>query len=88
MIRIKQVIIENFRNFQGRHPFDFSKDITILLGDNGNGKSSIFDAIQWCLTGNVDRFKNIGSVEILKSVLINKDSDECAVEIFFTSINL
>ena len=85
MIRIKQVIIENFRNFQGRHPFDFSKDITILLGDNGNGKSSIFDAIQWCLTGNVDRFKNIGSVEILKSVLINKDSDECAVEIFFTS---
>ena len=85
MIRIKQVIIENFRNFQGRHPFDFSKDITIFLGDNGNGKSSIFDAIQWCLTGNVDRFKNIGSVEILKSVLINKDSDECAVEIFFTS---
>jgi len=26
MIRIKQVIIDNFRNFQGRHPFDFSKD--------------------------------------------------------------
>lgn len=85
MIRIKQVIIENFRNFQGKHPFDFSKDVTILLGDNGNGKSSIFDAIQWCLTGNVDRFKNIGSVEVLKSVLINKDSDECAVEIIFTT---
>lgn len=84
MIRIKQVIIENFRNFQGRHPFDFSKDVTILLGDNGNGKSSIFDAIQWCLTGSVDRLKNISSVEILKSVLINKDSDECAVEVIFT----
>jgi hypothetical protein len=85
MIRIKQVIIENFRNFQGRHPFDFSKDVTILLGDNGNGKSSIFDAIQWCLTGSVDRLKNISSVEILKSVLINKDSYECAVEVIFTN---
>lgn len=85
MIRLKQVIIKNFRNFQGMHQFDFSKDITILLGDNGNGKSSIFDAIQWCLTGNVERFKNISSTEILKSVLINKDSDECTVKIFFNT---
>lgn len=85
MIRLKQVIIKNFRNFQGNHQFDFSKDITILLGDNGNGKSSIFDAIQWCLTGNVERFKNISNTETLKSVLINKDSDECTVKIFFNS---
>ena len=25
------------------------------------GKSSVFDAIQWCLTGNVERFKNVSS---------------------------
>lgn len=41
MIRLKQVIIKNFRNFQGTHQFDFSKDVTIFLGDNGNGKSSV-----------------------------------------------
>ncbi|ATF56508.1 SMC family ATPase [Streptococcus anginosus] len=85
MIRLKQVIIKNFRNFQGTHQFDFSKDVTIFLGDNGNGKSSVFDAIQWCLTGNVERFKNVSSADIMKSVLINKNSDECAVEIIFTT---
>lgn len=46
MIRIEQVKINNFRNFDGEYKFDFSKDVTIFLGDNGNGKSSIFDAIQ------------------------------------------
>ena len=46
MIRLKQVTIKNFRNFQGEYEFDFTKNITIFLGDNGNGKSSIFDAIQ------------------------------------------
>ena len=46
MIRLNQVIIKNFRNFQGEYQFDFSKDVTVFLGDNGNGKSSIFDAIQ------------------------------------------
>ncbi|KSU22111.1 AAA family ATPase [Lactococcus lactis] len=85
MIRLDRVIIKNFRNFQGEYQFDFSKDITIFLGDNGNGKSSIFDAIQWCLTGDIDRFNNIGKAENVRNVLINKDSTECFVEVFFSN---
>ncbi|WP_282675673.1 AAA family ATPase [Lactococcus lactis] len=85
MIRLNQVIIKNFRNFQGEYQFDFSKDVTVFLGDNGNGKSSIFDAIQWCLTGGAERFNNIDSKETLKRVLINKNSNDCFVEITFSN---
>jgi len=84
MIRLKQVTIKNFRNFQGEYEFDFTKNITIFLGDNGNGKSSIFDAIQWCITGKIDRFGE-NSAESWKNILINKDSSDCFVEILFSN---
>lgn len=85
MIRLRQVTVRNFRNFQGEYKFDFSKNFTIFLGDNGNGKSSIFDAIQWCLTGRIDRFTGINSRENLKNILINKNSNDCFVEILFSN---
>ena len=84
MIRLKQVTIKNFRNFQGEYEFDFTKNITIFLGDNGNGKSSIFDAIQWCITGKIDRFGE-NSAESWRNILINKDSNDCFVEILFSN---
>lgn len=84
MIRLKQVTIKNFRNFQGEYEFDFTKNITIFLGDNGNGKSSIFDAIQWCITGKIDRFGG-NSADSWKNILINKDSNDCFVEILFSN---
>lgn len=84
MTRLEQVTIKNFRNFQGEHKFDFTKDITIFLGDNGNGKSSIFDAIQWCILGKIDRVNEKRS-ESLKDILINNDSDACFVEILFSN---
>lgn len=84
MTRLEQVTIRNFRNFQGEHKFDFTKDTTIFLGDNGNGKSSIFDAIQWCILGEIDRINEKRS-ESLKYILINNDSDDCFVEILFSN---
>ena len=84
MIRLKQVTIKNFRNFRGEYEFDFTKNITIFLGDNGNGKSSIFDAIQWCITGKIDRFGG-NSAESWRNLLINKDSNDCFVEILFSN---
>lgn len=84
MVRLNQVKIKNFRNFQGEHKFDFFKDITIFLGDNGNGKSSIFDAIQWCISGKIARFGN-NSTESLRNILINNKADDCFVEMLFSN---
>lgn len=48
----------NFRIFRGNYEFDFNDSkLVIVYGQNGNGKSTIFDAIEWCITGELQRYK-------------------------------
>ncbi|MGE1043748.1 AAA family ATPase [Bacillus wiedmannii] len=57
-MKIETIVIKNFRIFNGLYKFDFSnRDVIIINGTNGNGKSTIFDSIQWCLTGEIPRYK-------------------------------
>ncbi|PIC87425.1 hypothetical protein CSV72_05510 [Sporosarcina sp. P20a] len=83
-MRLKKLVVNNFRNYIGEVSFNLSKDIIILYGDNGNGKSSFFDAIEWCITGEISRFslaKNeYKSVVANSSISIGK---ECSVAIYF-----
>lgn len=61
-MQLLQMSIENFRIFYGKHTFSFKeKKLIILRGSNGHGKSSFFDAIEWCLTGDIQRY--VGSAE-------------------------
>jgi exonuclease SbcC len=77
--------IENFRIFYGKHTFSFKdKKLVILRGLNGHGKSSFFDAIEWCLTGDIQRY--VGSAErqkfhyIVHQSLISQNSSDNHVE--------
>src|SRR5580692_5960457 len=58
--------IENFKSFSGTHDFDLDKApglyyvsgrnlIAPELGANGVGKSTLFDAMLWCLWGKTGR---------------------------------
>ncbi|ODJ57128.1 AAA family ATPase [Brochothrix thermosphacta] len=83
-MKLKKMVLRNFRNYLNETSFDLSKNITILYGDNGNGKSSFFDAIEWCITDDVSRFNN--NIEEKKDVLSNSNmnlNDECSVAIYF-----
>jgi len=56
--RIKSLEVSDFRGLQGTRVLDFeSADIILLLGLNGFGKTSVFDAIEWCLTGKLGRYE-------------------------------
>ncbi len=46
---IKKVTIENFLCYYGIKEFNFSKGLNIILGENGEGKTKFFDAIEWLL---------------------------------------
>lgn len=65
--------------------FDLTKQITILHGNNGFGKSSFFDAIEWCITNNIDRYN--GTDTEIKRDIINRNCDlnnlKVSVEIEF-----
>lgn len=57
-MKLQKLIIQNFRVFHGIHEFNFKdKSLIILDGPNGHGKSSLFDSIQWCLTGDIQRYR-------------------------------
>ncbi|WP_434401611.1 SMC family ATPase [Planococcus sp. 11815] len=82
-MEIKKLEICNFKNYQGRVTFDLTKPITILYGDNGYGKSSFFDAIEWCLTNSISRFD--GKETEIKKDIINK---QCMEEEFSVSVKI
>lgn len=52
---IKSITLENFLPFQGKHRVEFSTDatnnVTLIMGDNGSGKTSLMQAFEWCLYG-------------------------------------
>lgn len=55
---IKSVKVINFRGIQEAN-FQFDENPFVLLAaPNGIGKTSVIDAIEWCLTGNIGRLKN------------------------------
>lgn len=49
-IRIKQLTMQNFKCFRDKE-ITFDSDITTIRGRNGEGKTTIADAILWCLFG-------------------------------------
>ncbi|MGG4468458.1 SMC family ATPase [Paenibacillus alvei] len=87
-MKIDKIIYNNFRNYKGKQTFKLNKFITILYGDNGNGKSSFFDGIEWCLTGSISRFLD---KKVPKEAIANKNiktGEECFVEIHFPTFFL
>jgi ABC-type Mn2+/Zn2+ transport system ATPase subunit len=65
MIRLRAVHISYFRGISNPMDIDFCNSSgkaqsVVLLGDNGSGKTSIADAIEFCLRGKVSRRGNAG----------------------------
>ena len=86
-MKISNLMINNFKNFSGQNLINLDNDINIIYGDNGFGKSAFFEAIEWCLTGEIEKYKNLGDNDFDENDLINyhvKSSETlCSVEIGF-----
>lgn len=46
---IKKITITNFLSYYGENSIDISPGLTLVIGDNGDGKTSFFDAHKWLL---------------------------------------
>src|SRR5258707_7068327 len=52
--RIVSLVVEGFRGFTTPQSISFDGRNVFIFGENGLGKSSIIEAIQWCLFGGTD----------------------------------
>ena len=82
-MRIASISVANFRGFSTRRTIDLDADIVIVWGANGTGKTSLLDAVQWLVLGDVPRLR----ATVLRSqedVVTNRYADgPASVEIAF-----
>jgi exonuclease SbcC len=55
--RLLKLQIQNFKGIAGTHVVEFGSSSTLLSGPNGYGKTTIFDALELSLTGEVARIE-------------------------------
>ncbi|HXC05555.1 MAG TPA: AAA family ATPase, partial [Bacteroidia bacterium] len=83
MFDIEQITLFNFRSFRGEHKIKLPTNpgLYLITGDNqaeprlagnGVGKSTLFDAVNWCLYGHTTRGLKAGDV-------VNWDERTCSV---------
>lgn len=56
-MKIKKILIKNFKNIKETRIIDFQENVTLFVGPNGFGKTTIFDAIELTLTGKIRRIE-------------------------------
>ena len=54
-MKLLSLELEGFRGFAAKQVFDLAADAVIVVGANGNGKTSLFDAILWAIAGRIPR---------------------------------
>lgn len=55
-MKLEFVEISGFRGFRDKVRFELARGFTVLNGHNGTGKSTVLDAIDFALTGTINKF--------------------------------
>lgn len=82
---IKSITVNNFRQFKGEQKIEFStdpnKNVTVLLGVNTSGKTTLVQAFNWCLYETTSfKTKNVLNME-QQEILSSFGTKEVFVEI-------
>lgn len=84
---LNELLIRNFRSYYGdSNRFEFNPNgLTLVIGDNGDGKTTFFEALEWLFdTTGLREKDDINNVsEMRKSQMVIGDVDEVRVTIKF-----
>lgn len=80
---IKSLNINNFRSYYGKNMFDFTDGLTLIIGDNGDGKTTFFDAIKWLLDPALEKADINFISEMRKSELEVGEVETVSVSMIF-----
>jgi DNA sulfur modification protein DndD len=83
-MKFKKLILENFRQYYGRQELDLdttdSKNIIVIHGENGSGKTTILEALSWCLYGELNLI-NSNAILNEKRFFDLKDDDSAIAKV-------
>lgn len=70
---IERIDLENFMCYSGKNSMDFKEGINVIIGDNGYGKSKLYDAFYWVMYDQVfvPEKKEFQSTRAVKSKIIS-----------------
>lgn len=89
-MRIEQITLKNVRLFGGNEQvltFDSGKNITILLGNNGSGKSTILDTLSVMLSSFIGVFPG-NSLKNFKDSDVHIEDDNHMADYLYAKMNL
>lgn len=79
-LQLKSLVMRNFKLFSNAEIDIAGKNLVILGGPNGYGKTSTFDALEYLFTGNVERIAENGvskaNISFSEDCLIKNPSDK------------
>jgi DNA sulfur modification protein DndD len=82
-MKIKMITIKNFRQFWKETTLNFScsttKNVTVIHGANGSGKTSLLNAFKWCFYGKTDF--DTGTENILNEAAIQSATTGQEIEL-------
>lgn len=80
---LKDIRIKNFRSYYGETVFSLSEGLTLIIGGNGDGKTTFFEALEWLFNTAAEDKKESNISAMRKSELEIGESDEVSVSITF-----
>ncbi|RZK25663.1 MAG: hypothetical protein EOO43_04940, partial [Flavobacterium sp.] len=88
---LQSIELNNFMCYAGSNRFDFTEGINIIIGDNGYGKSKLYDAFWWvmydqCFDTSIKKFK--GTAQLRKQIIADKAISETEDGIITASVIL
>jgi exonuclease SbcC len=89
-IKLHSITITDFKGISGENTVDLESDVVFLGGPNGYGKTTIYDAIELCITGKILRIDQAKSGENAgkrhqRSILHNDPEKDIRIELDITS---
>lgn len=70
---IKKISIENYLCYCGVKEFELSDGLNIILGENGEGKTKFFEAVDWLFNGINQNLDSLVSAKTLNETEIGED---------------
>jgi DNA sulfur modification protein DndD len=82
-MKIKEITIENFRSYYGKNVIKFNDGLMLFIGDNGDGKTTFFEALEWLFDTSKQNMDSRLISEKKISELPQNESDTLRVALVF-----